>query len=272
MASSLSEPEEKRDPKILVFDIETAPILAYVWSIWEQNVGLNQIESDWHLMSWAAKWLDKPEVMYMDQRGLGDISDDKNLMAGLWRLLDEADVVITQNGKAFDSKKVNSRFIIWGMTPPSPYKHIDTKQLAKKNFAFTSNKLEYLSEKLNKKHQKSKHKEFTGFDLWRECMKGNLRAWKEMEKYNKLDVLATEELYQKLSPWGGTGVDLNTFRGDAKFLCQCGSSDLHKRGFTYTKAGKYQQYQCKSCGSWIRDSGNLRNRISPKKKDSLNGL
>src|SRR5690606_10614258 len=44
-------------PKVLVFDIETSPIIAHVWSLWDQNVGLNQIMTEWHIMSWSAKWL-----------------------------------------------------------------------------------------------------------------------------------------------------------------------------------------------------------------------
>ena len=119
-------------PKVLVFDVETAPIMSYVWRLWDQNVGLNQIEQDWHIMSWAAKWLDDPadKIMYMDQRKAKNIEDDSKILRGIWKLLDEADIVITQNGKKFDQKKLNARFVLNGFQPPSSYKHIDTKQLA----------------------------------------------------------------------------------------------------------------------------------------------
>src|ERR1035437_3391457 len=122
-----------KGPKVLIFDIETAPIIAHVWSIWEQNVGLNQIVADWHVMSWSAKWLDAPstQVMYEDQRLEQNIENDKRLLQGIWDLLDEADVVITQNGKSFDQKKLNARFVMNGFQPPSSYKHIDTKIIAK---------------------------------------------------------------------------------------------------------------------------------------------
>src|SRR5579863_8242080 len=98
--------KNKNGPKVLIFDIETAPIVAHVWSLWENNVGLNQIVSDWHVLSWSAKWLDDPpnKVMYMDQRGVKNIEDDSNLLEEIWLLLDEADIVITQNGKSFDQK------------------------------------------------------------------------------------------------------------------------------------------------------------------------
>ena len=86
----------------------------------------------------------------------------------MWKLLDEADIVIGQNSKAFDIKKLNARFIIHGMQPPSSYRQIDTKILAKKHFNFTSNKLEYLSDKLNVKYKKQTKRKFSGFEMWKE--------------------------------------------------------------------------------------------------------
>jgi len=260
----------KDAPKILIFDIETAPILGWFWNLFQQDIALNQIASDWHIMSWAAKWLRSSEVFYMDQRNAKKIDDDKTILKALWKLLDEADIVVTQNGKAFDSKKVNARFLINGLPPPSPYKHIDTKQLAKKNFAFTSNKLEYLSHKINKKYKKLKHSKFSGFELWKECLAGNIEAWEEMEKYNKHDVLATEELYLSLAPWG-TGVDLNPYMSGG-FRCKdCGSENLTKQGFKITKSGKYQQWKCRDCGSWTNSIGEKNNLFSKERRKELKG-
>lgn len=261
------KPEPKREAKILVFDIETAPILGYVWGMWEQNVALNQIKSDWHLLSWAAKWLDKPEVFYMDQRDAKNVEDDKKILKGLWELLNEADVVLGQNSKSFDTKKVNARFIINGLGPPSPYQQIDTKVLAKKYFAFTSNKLEYMADKLCTK-KKSQHKEFQGFELWRECLKGNKRAWDELRKYNIADILATEELYKKMAPWG-PGVNLNIYHSESVFRCSCGSTNLLSRGFGFNLSGKYRKYQCKDCGGWCSEAGAKNNLFSDVKKASL---
>lgn len=261
-----------KGPKVLLFDIETAPILAYVWSIWEQNVGLNQIKSDWHIISWSAKWLgDSPsKIMYKDQRGAKKIEDDKDLLQGIWELLNEADIVITQNGKQFDSKKLNARFIMNGMKPPSPYKHIDTRELARKHFGFTSNKLEYMTDKLCVKYKKLKHSEFGGFELWRECLAGNIKAWKEMEKYNKYDVLSLEELYTKLAPWDRT-IDFNLYTGDSDIKCNCGSAKFQKRGFNFTPSGKFQRYQCQGCGAWSSDKGAKNNLLTKDKRASLKG-
>lgn len=263
----MSKPSKQNGPRVLLLDVETAPIMGYVWSIWEQNVGLNQIVSDWHLLSWAAKWLDEPaaKIMYMDQRHAKNIEDDKKILAGIWDLIDEADIVITQNGVSFDMKKLNARFILQGFSPPSNYKNIDTKLIASKKFAFTSNKLEYMADKLCVKYKKLKHKKFEGFTLWSECLKGNKEAWAEMEKYNKYDVLVLEELYHILQPWDGV-INFNTYRDGDDVVCQCGCKDFEKRGFSYTGTGKFQRLRCANCGAWTREKKNL---LSKEKIKSL---
>lgn len=258
--------KKKDGPKILILDIETAPLVAHVWGLWENNVALNQIVSDWHVMSWSAKWLDDKKVMYMDQRNAKDVTDDKKILEGIWKLIDEADIIVGQNQRAFDLKKLNARFILNGLRPPSSYRTIDTKVLASRKFKFSSNKLEYMTERLNKKYKKLKHTKFPGHSLWTECLKGNKAAWREMEIYNRHDVLSTEELYKILAPWD-VSIDMNVYHGREDNLCQsCGSHKLKKNGYRYTNAGKFQRYVCDDCGAENKGTTNL---LSKEKKASL---
>lgn len=255
-----------KNPKVLVFDIETAPIVGHVWSLWENNVSLNQIVSDWHVLSWSAKWLDakeeiynkkrKPNIMYADQKRAKNIQDDKKILKKIWKLLDEADVVITQNGRAFDQKKLNARFVLQGLKPPKSFKHIDTALIARKHFAFTSNKLEYMTSKLCTRYKKLKHKKFPGHEMWTECLAGNRKAWREMEKYNKYDVLSLEELYYKLIPWDSS-INFNLWSDSEEVVCSCGSKDFRNKGYIYTATGKYKRYKCNDCGAETRSRKNL---------------
>jgi DNA polymerase elongation subunit (family B) len=253
--------------KVLVFDIETAPMLGYVWGLFDQNIGLNQIESDWHVLSWSAKWLyDAPEnVMYADQRKEKNIEDDSKILKQIWKLLDEADVVITQNGKSFDVKKLNARFLHHGFPPPSSYRHIDTKIIAKRHFAFTSNKLEYMTDKFCVKYKKLKHAKFSGFELWKQCLAGNLEAWEEMKKYNMYDVLSLEELYLIFQPWDNS-INFNVYHDTPTHTCNCGSVEFSKNGFKYTNTGKFHRLICDNCGAEYSDKQNL---LSKDKVKSL---
>lgn len=256
-----------KKPKTLIFDIETSPLISYTWGMRDQNLGLNQIKEDWSIIAFAAKWLGDPEskMIYMDVRGQRNHRNDKKLVKKLISLLDKADIVLGQNSDKFDIKKVNARAIIHGLKPPSGYRKLDTVKMARKTFGFTSNKLEYMTAKINKKYKKLSHAKFPGMELWNQCLAGNLDAWKEMEIYNKHDVLATEELYTYLRPWDCI-VDFNVYTDALERGCSCGSYDLAKNGFHFTNASRFQRYRCKKCGSEVRGKINL---LSKEKKLSL---
>lgn len=240
--------------KVLIFDIETSPMLAYVWDRHQVNISLNQLKDDWHVIAWAAKWLGDPpsKVMYRDQRNAKNVADDKAILEPLWKLLDEADIVITQNGKNFDSPKLNARFLLNGMQPPSPYKHVDTYQIVSRVAKFTSNKLEYLTDKLCVKYKKLSHSKFPGMSLWQGCLSGNKDAWDEMKTYNIHDVLATEELYLKVRAWAPETTPQVFPVSDLSVSCPtCGvEGKMQRRGFIVARTRSYQRFQCQACAAW----------------------
>ena len=253
--------QEYKKAKILVFDLETSPIKGAVWGLWNNNIGLNQIFDDWYLLSFCAKWADSGDVIYKDKRDSFDTEDDTELLAELWKLLDEADYIIGHNIKKFDVRKLNARFILNGFPKPSTYRIIDTLQMAKATFAFTSNKLEYLTDKLCKSHKKSTHGKFAGFSLWSECLKGNLEAWQEMEQYNILDVLSNQELYEILAPWDSRLPNLDVHTSSEEL-----SDEWEHIGYHYTNLGKYDKYRSKVTGVQKRGRTNL---LTKEKRASL---
>lgn len=248
----------KSTAKVLIVDIETLPMEAYIWGMYDQHIGLDMIKTDWSILSFSAKWLGAPaeEVMYYDTRNEENVRDDSKLLKIIHSLLDECDVAIHQNGIRFDIPKLNARFIKHGMKPPSSFRHIDTLRIAKRHFAFTSNKLAYMTELLCTKYKKLDHSEFSGFKLWNECMKGNLKAFKSMEEYNKYDVLSLEELYIKLQPWDKT-IRWSAFNEDTEERCSCGSTEIKRNGYIYTNTAKYERHTCQVCGKEYRGSKNI---------------
>lgn len=240
--------------KILLLDIETAPILASVWRIWDQNIGLAQIKADWHLLSFAAKWLGDRKVIYQDQSSTFAIENDRKLLVSIHKLLNEAEIVVAHHGKKFDLPAINSRLIVSGFSPPSPYKIIDTREIAARHFRFTSDKLEFLSGVLCSK-KKLAHRKFAGFGLWKECLAGNPQAWAEMRRYNIRDVEALEELYLKLRPWTPNGPNFGMYdEKESPFCPKCGSENVSRNGLICLAVGKYRRYKCGDCGGWSRAS------------------
>ena len=257
---------QKLAPKILVIDLETAPLEFYGWGLFEQNPSLDMIIKDWSILSFSAKWFGAPadQIMYHDTSKEADPRNDSKLLKSIHSLVDEADVLLIQNSK-FDIGKFNARFILAGMKPPSSYKVIDTYKIAKKRFGFTSNKLAYMTDKLCTEYKKLDHGEFAGFKLWKECLAGNKKAWAEMKKYNMYDILSLEELYNKMAAWDDS-INLDVYSDSFQDRCSCGSPDFKSNGFTYTKTAKYERFTCKNCGKEKRGAKNL---ISKQKNSTL---
>lgn len=241
------------EKKVLVMDIETAPMIAYVWGKGEQHIAMNQIKSDWYILAWAAKWLGEGKIMYADLRNDKTGSDAK-ILPQLWQLLDQADAVVTQNGQSFDGPKLNARFILNGMKPPSPYEHIDTYRIVKRVAKFSANSLEYLTDKLCTRYKKLSHSDYPGMELWKACLAGDKKAWIAMQKYNEHDVLSTEELYLKVRSWAPASMPSGYVAKDPSTACRvCGTAGrMTRRGMLLTRTGQYQRYQCQKCAAWVR--------------------
>ena len=242
----------------MVLDIETKPIKAYTWGIRDVTIPLEFIIEDWSVLAASVKWLGEKKIWYWDLRGQKDLCNDKWLVKELWQKIDEADVILTQNGKGFDEKKLNEKFMEYKMGPPSPYRHIDTLVIKRNNTAMTSHKLAFSTPKFNRNHKKLDHGRFPGNNLWVACIAGVKRAWDEMRKYNIADVLALEELYvDTLRPWDKT-INHSVYSGDKHACMNCGDNkSVIRRGFVYTKAGKFQAYHCRACLSWSTGKDNL---------------
>jgi hypothetical protein len=241
-------------PRTLVFDIETKPIEAYVWKLFDENVGLDQIKSGFSILSYAAKWVGEKEIFYEDTggRGVKKVEDDKRLVVSLAKLLDEADIVVGQNVKAFDIKKVNARMIMHNIRPYSPVRVVDTMLAARRVAQFDSKRLAWLSSVLTDT-PKDDHKEFPGFSMWLECMRDNPKAWKEIKKYNIRDVVATEAVYMRLLPWIDNHPNAGVYIEDHDSRCtRCGSAQLQWQGYRFTQQGKYQRFRCNGCNGWGR--------------------
>lgn len=256
----------KHTARVVYLDIETAPLEVYSWGLWDVNVAINQIKTEPTLMSAAWMFEGDRSVSYVDNRDAANTRDDRSVITALHAVLDEADVVVTQNGVKFDVRRINARFVMLGFPPPSSFRHVDTKIVAKQVFAFTSNRLEWMAEHVAGS-VKLKHKDFPGFELWLEALKGNIKAWNAMRKYNMQDVRATRALYLKMRPWMKNHPNMGQFVDEELQVCpKCASDQLQARGFAYTSAGKYQRYQCQACAGWSRATGNL---LSKKHRKNL---
>jgi len=243
-------------PRILFFDIETSPVKAFVWQtqVWRASISDDKIISEWFMLSWAAKWIDETTVISDCLNSEEAIAEnDGRIIKSLWKMLDEADIVIAHNGDYFDVPNMNTRFIVHGLNPTSPYQTIDTYKVAKRQFGFTHNKLRSLANIFG-----IQTKLDTTFELWKDCIAGNKKALAYMEEYNRRDIDVLEAVYYKLRPWMVRHPNLGLYLENEEATCpKCGSINLKPVGHYYTSVSKFETLQCKDCGSLARKRLNV---------------
>jgi DNA polymerase elongation subunit (family B) len=213
------------------------------------------------MLTWSAKWLFEETVMSDRLTSKEAINeDDKRIVKSLWKLLDEADIVIAHNGDNFDVPNLNTRFLLNDIPPPRLYQQIDTLRVAKKQFGFTHNNLDGLAKLFGFAPKEEVH-----FDLWVACREGEKRALMRMEDYNKRDVTLLEEVYLKLRPWIKGHPNLNLLIDDEDPRCPvCLSEDIHidNNNYYMTGVSKFPVATCRSCGN----SGRTRQSLVSKEK------
>ena len=247
--------------KIASFDIETAPMLSYHWGLFKQFININQIKEDWYPLMFSYKFLgeDVQNISLRDFEGYVSGSDcEEYLVEECWKFFDDVDILIAHNGRRFDRKKMNAKFLEYGLPEPSSYKMVDTLEIAKNNFALTSNKLDYLMRKLLNDHKL----DTGGFELWIGCMEGEDDAWDVMEEYCNKDTTGLEEVYLKLRAWDKRAPNVAMKIDDGKEHCVvCGSTHLELLDKTHnTGISSFETLRCIGCGHVNRRRKNIKSK------------
>ena len=259
----------ENSPKVLLFDIETSMIKGYFWSLWKQNISLPQIIEDWYVLCWSAKWLGTDRIINDSLHLHGDPlfkNNERLIVESLWKLLDDADVIVAYNGKSFDRKKMNSKFLQYGLPEPSPYKVVDPMLIVKGNFAMTSNKMDFIVKYVND-NEKGKHS--TNVQLWIDCMENSSQAMDYMLEYCDQDIEVLESVYLAVRHWDKNSPQLAMYYNDDKPRCNsCGSDDLEvlENKHAHTSLSKFGIVRCNSCSKIMRDRNN---QLSKEKRKSL---
>ena len=239
--------------KILSLDIETTPALSWHYGLFQQNIGIAQVERKPEMLMWATHWYGEPlsstKAYWADQAG--DLEK-------LWHQLDEATHVMGYNSDRFDLLWINAEFKrlnVMGGKPYSPVQKIDLMKHIKRNFRNLSNKLAFTSTHLLGLEGK---KDESALALWLEIYRGDEKkvaaAKKRMERYCIQDTKLMPKMYRELLPWL-TGINANVYSGDLDSCPNCGGK-VQRRGYAFSGGSKKQRYQCQNekCGAWSQSN------------------
>lgn len=233
--------------KILLLDIETAPMVVYAWGLFDQNISINQIVSKGYTLCYAAQWYGSDDVLFDSVRKSGA----PKMLRSVHELLNQADAVVHYNGKSFDIPTLNAEFFAHGMLPPAPYKQVDLYRVVKAEFRVPSKKMDFMAELAGVERKV----ENRGMGLWRDVMNDDPQAWREMEEYNRGDIVTLRGLYERMRPWIRQHPNHGLYDEPGLPVCtNCGGGNLERRGFARTTTNKFARFQCRDCGSWCRES------------------
>lgn len=235
-------------PKILVLDIETSPAKAYIWRMYDENIGLDQLIEPGRIIMVGAKWVGERGGYQYDEQADGPVK----MLRATHALLSEADAVVTYNGDKFDLAWLNGEFVRYRLPPLPPVTSIDLLKTIRR-FRLQSNKLAFVGPFL----EVGKKIDAGGFKLWADCLAGNKRAWAKMRTYNKGDVTLTEAAYLRLRPYIANHPHLGepAKKGRDDYQCgRCGkvTRKYHHRGYYRTLTTRTPRIQCQECGGWGR--------------------
>lgn len=240
--------------KIAYLDIErTWGVAEGIWQLKQDWINPSQIIEQPRTICFAWKFEGDQETSFHAEWFRGGHA---GMVKKAHTVLDDADVVVTFNGIAFDLKHLRSEFLLHDMAPPSPWKDVDLLKVARKNFGFLSNRMGFLAEQLGLDGKA----DTGGQSLWRTLRnaKGDeLKAGREkMANYNRVDVDQTQELYHLMLPWV-SGLNLPAFTEKERMgphCPNCDSANVQYRGLARTTTRSYRRFQCQDCGKWGRET------------------
>ena len=242
--------------KMLALDIETAPLTAYAWGLWDQNIGINQV-IDWgRIICFSAQWYGSKTVIFKSEYH----DSPEEMFATLHQLLDEADVVTGWNSDAFDLPWIEGELQLRGFTAFSPVHKLDLMKHFRRHSKFASKKLAVVSERFLHTTKVTN----PGMQMWRDCIEQDVdpevkrKAWNLMRKYAKKDTALLWPIFDSVKSWIKLPVPM-VVSDDGEPRCRFGHTNIQLRGESKTQRMTYQRFQCNECGAWGKFAKALRN-------------
>lgn len=186
------------DPVCIVLDLEISPAQSFTYGKFHEATILSVVKAPYiFCFSYADIKGGKPKVVSLPDFPLykKDPTNDYEVVKKLHEVMSSADYIVAHNTN-FDIRVAHARFIEHKLPPIRGVKNICTLKLARRVAQFPSNTLKELALFMGLTHKME-----TSKYLWQKVIYGDLKAWKELVKYNSFDVVVCREIYHKLSEW-----------------------------------------------------------------------
>jgi len=233
MAKNITNPS-----KVMIYDIETSKIRAWVWWSGKQYVAPRQLIDETNIITVSWKWLGDETVHYLtwDKN-----HSDEKLMKDFLKEYNKADMVIGYNNDNFDNRLINIRAMKYNYDVNIFVKSFDIMKEEKKVFRSAGYSMDYMT-KYSNVLRKQGHE---GDTMWMKIQTGTPEEQEEylqkMVDYNLGDVAATEELYVRLRKYFGHRTHFGVLYGGEKYTCpDTGSTNVEFYKRVVTPMGTIQ--------------------------------
>lgn len=204
---------------ILYFDLEVSKSMLFNYGLKVPSKYINpdDLIHEYYIICWAASYVGSDKVYSSCVTSEQALAwNDKEILSQLRDLIDSADIIAGHNVDAFDIRKLNTRLLLNGLQPVTGKKSLDTLKIARQKFAFESNRLDYISQKLGLRPKDDiRNKD------WLEIVtNGSERTLKKVMKYCKGDVKNGKGILEQIMRFSGKRADYGTMK----------LTDLYMRG------------------------------------------
>lgn len=237
--------------KILFYDIETTPLLAYIWRPGKQFVGHKQLHKDvnmHNIICITYCWNDgkKAKALVWDH----ETKDCSKIVAEFDELVKQADITIGKNSDRFDVKHINTQRMLHNLQPFPEWSDTkdDLEKQMRKYFALPSQSLDYISAQLG--YGGKIRMEFQDWiDIMEDTKGRGKKALKKMVKYGLKDIVDTRAVWSRLEKYFKPRFNMATHLGDVVCV-HCGSKNIYESYVRVAGKSKYQIYRCKDHGGY----------------------
>lgn len=241
----------QRELKTLIVDIERLPgeFASEFWDLADfkdRRISADDVVEWPRTISVAAHWFGTKDFRF---HAVWDDGGEEAMFAAAFDLYDQADIVITYNGIAFDNKHLQSGWVAYGMGKPSPWKDIDLLKVARQSFGFESKTLDQVCKRLGIDPKNDRY----SVRVARAAVEGDTTAQQRLARYNKHDVKITASVYSHLLPYiKGHPHVAPTAAQDQTTCPRCASTDVKRSGTYSPGVYNYLAYVCNTCGGNFR--------------------